>query len=82
MSTVKKREKPMKTTRLLPDGRVETVFPDGTTELLKSQTDWTKVKELTEEEIEANALSDPDNQLLTDEELKRFEPVPNLKTIR
>jgi hypothetical protein len=71
----------MKTTRLLPDGRVETVLPDGTTEPLKSQTDWTKVKELTEEEIEANALSDPDNPPLTDEELKRFEPVPNLKTI-
>ncbi len=30
---------------------------------------------MTEEEIEANALSDPDNPPLTDEELARMRPV-------
>jgi hypothetical protein len=31
----------MKTIRLLPDGQVVTVLPDGTIAPLKSQTDWT-----------------------------------------
>jgi putative transcriptional regulator len=34
-----------------------------------SRTDWDRVDRLTEEEIEANALSDPDAQPLTDKEL-------------
>ena len=37
---------------------------------------------MTEEEIEANALSDPDNPSLSEEQLARFEPVPNPKEIR
>ena len=37
---------------------------------------------MTEEEIEANALSDPDNPPLTDEELARLQRVPNPKEIR
>lgn len=72
----------MKTTRLLPDGRVMTVLPDGTTVPLEGQTDWAQVQAMTEEEIEANALSDPDNPPLSDEELQCFEPVPNPKKIR
>ena len=72
----------MKTTRLLPDGRVVTVLPDGTTVPLEGQTGWAQVQVMTEAEIEANALSDPDNPPLSDEELQRFEPVPNLKQIR
>ena len=72
----------MKTARLLPDGRAVTVLADGTTVPLDSQTDWAQVKAMTEADIEANALSDPDNLPLSDEELQRFEPVPNLKKIR
>ena len=72
----------MKTARLLPDGRVVTVLADGTTIPLESQTNWAQVKAMTEAEIQTNALSDPDNQPLSDEELQRFEPVPNLKKIR
>jgi hypothetical protein len=34
---------------------------------MKGQTDWAKIDAMTEEEIEQNALSDPDNQPLTDE---------------
>lgn len=37
---------------------------------------------MTEEEIEANALSDPDNPPLTDEELRRMRPTPNPTRIR
>jgi len=39
------------------------------------RTDWEKVRNMTEEEIEAGANSDPDAPLLTDEQLKRFKRV-------
>jgi putative transcriptional regulator len=48
----------------------------------ESQTDWERLRNMTEEEIEANALSDPDNPPMTDEELARMRPVPNPKRIR
>ena len=35
--------------------------------LPKSDTDWERVKNMTEEEIEANALSDPDNPPLEED---------------
>jgi len=44
-------------------------------EKLKSDTDWEKVRALTEEEIHDAALSDPDAQPLTEEELEQFTPV-------
>jgi hypothetical protein len=31
------------------------------------QTDWARIDAMTEEEVEQNALNDPDNQPLTDE---------------
>lgn len=37
---------------------------------------------MTEEEIEANALADPDNPPLTPEELARMRPVPQPRRIR
>lgn len=56
--------------RVLVDGSVVQVFADGSTApFLEDQTDWARLDAMTEEEIEANALSDPDNPPLTDEEL-------------
>ncbi len=55
--------------RRLPDGTSLQVMPDGTTRPYVSKTDWARLDAMTEEEIEANALSDPDNPPLTDEEL-------------
>ena len=37
---------------------------------------------MTDEEVEAAALADPDAQPLTEEQLARFEPVSDVKTIR
>ncbi|MEM8780475.1 MAG: hypothetical protein AAGF26_16730, partial [Cyanobacteria bacterium P01_G01_bin.49] len=34
---------------------------------MKGQTDWDKVKAMTDEEIEQNALDDPDSQPIPDE---------------
>lgn len=50
--------------------------PDGSlTPLPKGETDWAALKAKTEEQLLAEALSDPDALPLTDEELARFERV-------
>jgi len=68
--------------RRLSDGTIVEVLPDGSTRPFESRTDWARLEAMTEEEIEANALSDPDNPPLTDEELARMRPVPNPRRIR
>ncbi|HZK90938.1 MAG TPA: helix-turn-helix domain-containing protein [Stellaceae bacterium] len=47
-----------------------------------SRTDWDRVDRLTDEQIEAAALSDPDAQPLTDEELAACFRPGNLRTLR
>ena len=59
----------------LPDGTVVQEMPDG-------KTRWARVEAMTEEEIEANALADPDNPPMTPEELARIRSVPNARRIR
>jgi putative transcriptional regulator len=68
--------------RTLPDGTAVQVLPDGSTRPLEDRTDWARLEAMTEEEIEANALADPDNPPLTPEELARMRPVPNPRRIR
>ena len=46
--------------RLREDGTVVQVLPDGSESILESQTDWERVDAMTDEDIEAAALSDPD----------------------
>lgn len=64
------------------DGTVLQIMPDGSLRPIHSRTDWEALAAMTEEEIEANALSDPDNPPLTDEELARMRRVPNPREIR
>jgi putative transcriptional regulator len=66
----------------LPNGTVVQIMPDGSQYPIEDRTDWTRLKNMTEEEIEAGALADPDNLPMTDEELKRLRRVPNPKEIR
>jgi len=70
--------------RKLADGTLLQVMSDGSTRPYESptKTDWARLEAMTEEEIEANALSDPDNPPLTDEELARMRPAPNPRRIR
>ncbi len=63
-------------------GELEQVLPDGSTRKLVGRTDWARLAAMSEEEIEANALSDPDNPPLSATELRRMRPVPNPKEIR
>lgn len=68
--------------RSLPDGTVVQVFPDGSTKPIESRTDWARLEAMTEEEIEANALADPDNPPITPEELARMRVFPHPRRIR
>ena len=42
---------------------------------LKSETDWERVDNITDEVIHQKALDDPDTQPLTEEELSKFKKV-------
>jgi putative transcriptional regulator len=67
------------TARMLPDGTVVEVLEDGTE---RPFPDDLPVREMTEEEIHAAALSDPDAQPLTEEDFARMNHTPRAKIIR
>jgi putative transcriptional regulator len=69
--------------RKLGNGELVQVMPDGSTKPLeKRESDWARVDAMTEEEIEANALSDPDNPPLTEEDFRKMDRIPNVRLIR
>ena len=55
--------------RRLPDGSIVQVLADGSTRPFTQRSDWKRVDAMTEQEVEANALSDPDNPPLTADDL-------------
>jgi hypothetical protein len=61
----------------LSDDTVVQVLADGSTQPVEDRTDWARVMAMTEGEIEANALADPDNPPLTQEALARMRRVPS-----
>ena len=69
--------------RRLEDGTVVEVLPDGSTRPFPPDpTDWAGLREMTEEEINAAALTDPDNPPRTLELQKRLKRVPQVKVMR
>lgn len=60
------------------DGTVVEVLPDGTERPLPD----TPMRPMTEAEVHAAALADPDAQPLTEERLARMKPAPRVKTLR
>ena len=48
----------------------------------ETEHDWSRLDAMTAEERTAAALSDPDAQPLTDEDLKRMKRTPQVKVIR
>jgi putative transcriptional regulator len=68
--------------RRLVDGSVVQVLPDGRTRPFSQKSDWERVDAMTEQEVEANALSDPDNPPLTPTQLASLRRAPSLKEIR
>ena len=68
--------------RNLPDGSVVQVMPDGSTRPIEDRTDWARLEAMSEDDIEANALADPDNPPLSADELARMRQVPDPERIR
>jgi putative transcriptional regulator len=54
----------------------------GRDDLPADRTDWVRVDAMTDEEVVAAALSDPDAQPLTPEQLANMRRVPRVKVIR
>jgi len=69
-------------TRRLSDGSYVELLPDGSTRPSVGQSDWARVDAMTDEEIPAAALSDPDAQPLTDETAKSRKRLPQARVIR
>jgi putative transcriptional regulator len=55
------------------------VFPDGSTKPLDHKTDWARLRAMTDEEVTAAALSDPDAQPATPEQLRNARRAPRAK---
>jgi putative transcriptional regulator len=69
--------------RRLKDGTLVEVLPNGSTcPFPPDQTDWAALRAMTEEEINAAALADPDNPPITPERRARFKRVPQVKSMR
>lgn len=66
------------TARMHKDGKIVEVLPDGSERPFSEE----QMRHMTEEEIHAAALSDPDALPMTEEELRNARPVPRIKTIR
>src|SRR5271170_4526504 len=64
------------------DGALVQLLPDGTTRPLPDSTDWARVDAMTEEQVEAAALADPDARPMTPEERANTRRVPRIKTLR
>jgi putative transcriptional regulator len=70
------------TARLLSDGSVVQVLEDGSTAPLPDRTDWKRVDAMTDEEVEAAALADPDCPPMTAADFARMKPVSRARTLR
>ena len=67
----------------LADGTLVQVLKDGTTQPFPpDRTDWAALRAVTEEEITAAALSDPDNPPWTSERQAHLKRVPQVKVMR
>ena len=74
-------ETTVKVTRLR-DGTLLQELPDGTYRRVEGRTDWQRVDKMTDEEAEANALADPDDTALTDDDLGHLRRMPDPRLIR
>ena len=64
------------------DGTLVQVLPGGVTKPLEDKTDWARLRAMTDEEVTAAALSDPDARPMTPEQLRTARRVSRTKTLR
>jgi putative transcriptional regulator len=65
----------------MSDGTLVQVLPDGSTRPMPP-TDWSRLDAMTDEEIEAAAMADPDARPWTEEDFAKARRVPRVKTLR
>jgi putative transcriptional regulator len=69
--------------RRLKAGTLVEVLPDGTMRPFPpDETDWTALRGMSEEEINAAAMTDPDNPPRTPDREKHLQRVPQVKVMR
>jgi putative transcriptional regulator len=64
------------------DGTVVQVLPDGSTKPFEDKTDWARLRAMTDEEVAAAAMADPDARPMTPEQRRTARRVPRTKTLR
>ena len=64
------------------DGSLVQVLADGTTRPLEDKMDWARLRAMTDEEVHAAAMADPDARPMTDAEWDAVPKVPRAKTLR
>lgn len=64
--------------RMRPDGAIVEILPDGTERPFPE----TPMRPMTDEEVHAAAMRDPDAWPMTDEEFRRARKAPRAKTLR
>jgi len=64
------------------EGTIVQVLPDGSTKPFEDKTDWERLRAMTDEEVIAAALTDPDALPLTPEQLRTAHRVPRTRTLR
>jgi len=67
---------------LQTDGTLVQVLPDGSTRPLEDKTDWARLRAMTDEEVTAAAMADPDARPMAPEQLRTARRVPRTKTLR
>jgi putative transcriptional regulator len=64
------------------EGTIVQVLPDGSTKPLEDKTDWHRLRAMTDDEVTAAAMADPDARPMTPKELRTAHRVPRARTLR
>jgi putative transcriptional regulator len=62
------------------DGSLRQILPEK--KPLEDKTDWNRLRDMSDAEVQAAALADPDAQPLTQADTARLKRVPRVKTLR
>ena len=64
------------------DGTIVQVLPDGTIKPSEDKTDWARLQAMTDEQVTAAAMDDPDARPMTPEQRRRAQRMPRTKILR
>ena len=64
------------------NGTIVQVLPDGSTKPFEDKMDWDRLRAMTDEEVTAAAMNDPDARPMTPEQLRTARRAPRAKTLR